>query len=145
VFAIAKMGLPNLILPNSLSSRLSNYQSYRSYMSLCERTFPELATSQHAMVILRPLIVKNGLSDLFIKILKANDFIILKRKIRVLTKTEIAYLAKKDNINNENLEAYSNMMQSSRSEILALTKIGALRDAQTIVDGTAPFGRRRVP
>jgi len=145
LFAIARMGLPNLVLPNSLSIRLSNYSTYASYMALCERSFPELATSQHSVVVLRPLVVKNGLSEIFIKILKANDFVILKRKQRVLTKTEIGYLADRDGVDNASLQAYTNMMQSGRSEILALTKIGAIQDAKSIVNGTAPFGRRRVP
>lgn len=145
LFAISRMGLPNLVLPNSLSIRLSNYSTFQSYMALCERSFPELATSQHTVIVLRPMIVKNGLSEIFIKILKANDFVVLKRKQRVLTKTEIGYLAEKDGVGNQSLQAYTNLMQSGRSEILALSKIGAIQDAKSIVNGTAPFGRRRVP
>lgn len=37
------------------------------------------------------------------------------------------------------------MMQAGRCEILALSKVGALQDAKTIVNGCAPFGRRRLP
>lgn len=35
------------------------------------------------------------------------------------------------------------MMQTSRAEIVALSKIGAIKDALTITEGSAPYGRRR--
>jgi hypothetical protein len=38
------------------------------------------------------MIVKNGLNDLFVSILKANDFTIIKRDVRMLSKAEIAHM-----------------------------------------------------
>ena len=40
------------------------------------------------VVILRPLIVKNDLNDLFVEILKANDFLIIKRIIKTISREE---------------------------------------------------------
>jgi len=47
---------------------------------------------------MRPIIVKNGLNDLFIQILKVNDFTIIKRKTRMLTKSEVLYMAEVEKI-----------------------------------------------
>jgi hypothetical protein len=38
------------------------------------------------------MIVKNRLNNLFVGILKANDFTIIKRKTRMLTKAEVAHM-----------------------------------------------------
>ena len=43
-------------------------------------------------IVLRPAIVKNGLNDLFIEILKANEFVIIKKTIRMLNKAEVAHM-----------------------------------------------------
>ena len=45
--------------------------------------------------------VKNGLNDFLVQILRINDFVILKRKIRKLTRGEIVYLADKEGITDE--------------------------------------------
>lgn len=47
---------------------------------------------------------------MFVQILKANDFIILKRKIRILKMPEIAYMAKAEGITEENADLYFNLM-----------------------------------
>ena len=39
IFAIAKVGLPNLILPSSLDIKISNFNSYSSYLQLCDNFF----------------------------------------------------------------------------------------------------------
>ena len=49
-------------------------------------------------MVLRPMIVKNGLNDLILKIMQANEFLILKRQIRMLTKAEVAYLFRSEKI-----------------------------------------------
>ena len=93
IFAIAKVGLPNLILPSSLDIKLSNYNQYSSYLQLSDSFFPNLSQSQHSVLVFRPLIVKNGLNDFLVQILKINEFTILKRKVRMLTKAEVSFLA----------------------------------------------------
>ena len=69
---------------------------------------------------------------------------ILKRKIRKLTKGELVYLADKEGISEEQGETYYNMMMDSECEIVALTRLGASADLKTLVDGCAPLGRRRL-
>lgn len=56
------------------------------------------------------MIVKNGLNDLLLKILKANEFLILKRQIRMLTKSEVAYLFRSEKIEKRNSDIYYEMM-----------------------------------
>ena len=94
--------------------------------------------------MLRPLIVKNGLNDLFIQILKVNEFTILKRKIRMLNKAEVAFLAESESISDDKCDIYYNLMMDGESEIVVVSKLGAVHDLKSVVDGSAPYGRRRI-
>jgi hypothetical protein len=143
-FAIAKVGLPNLILPSSLDIKLTNYNHYSSYVQLADTLFPGLANSQHSVIIFRPLVVKNGLHDFFVQILRLNDFVILKRKVRMLTRAEVAFMAEQEGITDDKCEMYYNIMMESDSEVVAVTKLGAVSDLKSLTDGAAPFGRRRL-
>ena len=96
------------------------------------------------MLVIRPLMVKNGLNDFLVQILRINEFIILKRRIRKLTRAEIQYLSEKEGITDDKCETYYNMMMDSEVEIVAVTKMGATSDMKTLVDGCAPLGRRRI-
>ena len=73
------MGLPNLIMPNTLDIKLSNYENFDNYVEISDLFFPDTAKVQQTLVVFRPLIVRNGLNDLFFKILVDNEFVILKR------------------------------------------------------------------
>ena len=98
MFAIAKVGVANLILPNTLDVKLTNYEDHDSYVTMSDYFFPENARSQHTVIVLRPSMVKNGLNDLLLQIIKANEFLVLKRQIRMLTKAEVAYLFRAEKI-----------------------------------------------
>jgi hypothetical protein len=65
---------------------------------LADAFFPKLSTSQLSVIVVRPPFVKTGLSEFLIRILKLNDFTILKRKTRMLTKPEVAFLAEQEGI-----------------------------------------------
>ena len=102
IFAIAKVGVANLILPNTLDVKISNYEDFDSYVTISDLFFPNASKSQFSVVVLRPLMVKNGLNDLILQILKANEFLVLKRHTRMLTKAEIAYLYRAEKIQERN-------------------------------------------
>lgn len=69
---------------------------------------------------------------------------VVKRKIRMLRKTEAMYLAKVEGVTEKNSALYYNMMLEGQAEILVLSKLGAVHDALTIVNGSNPHGRRRI-
>lgn len=71
---------------------MRNYQDSEQYYELSDLFFPDNSKNQLTVVIIRPIIVSNGMNDLFVEILRANDFLIIKRKKRVLTKQEASYL-----------------------------------------------------
>ena len=79
-----------------------------------------------------------------IQILRANEFLIIKRKIRTLTKAEVAHLFREEKVTKRNSELYYNMMMSGPSEVVIASKIGATYDAQTLFEGSNPNGRRRI-
>ena len=103
-----------------------------------------MAKSHQTVIVFRPAIVKNGLNELFIQILRANEFLIIKRKIRTLTKAEVAHLYREEKVTKRNSELYYNMMMSGPCEVVIASKVGAVYDAQTLFDGSNPFGRRRI-
>ena len=144
MFAIAKVGLPNLILPNTLDLKFSNYENFDKYIQVCDSFFPDLSVNQHSVMILRPVIVRNGLGDLFVTILRANEFVIVSRKTRILTGGEVAYLFHKEKIPESNKELYFDLMMAGPSEILVVSKLSAVYDAKTLLNGASPYGRRRL-
>jgi hypothetical protein len=62
----------------------------------------------------------------------------------MLNNSELAFLSEQESITEDKCEAYYNMMMEGHVEIVVVTKLGAVSDLKTIVDGNAPFGRRRV-
>ena len=106
MFSIAKVGSPNMILPSTLDVQLRNLQDDDHYIQISDHFFPENSRSQFSVVIIRPVIVVNALNDIFVEILKANDFLIIKRKVRKLTKPEASYLCQVENIDKDNMELY---------------------------------------
>lgn len=144
IFQVAKVGLSNFLMPNTLDVKLSNFEDSESVTQITDMYFPEQARVQHTMIVFRPLIVKNEINELFIKILRLNNFTILKRKIRVLQKHEISYLYQKEGISESNRELYYNAMASGPCEIVVVSGIAAVSDAKTMMSGAGQFGRRRV-
>ena len=106
--------------------------------------FPNSAKSQQTVMVLRPSIVKNGLNELLLKIMRANQFLVLKRRIRMLTKAEVAYLYRSEKISERNQELYFNMMLAGPCEIIVVSAISAVYDCHTLFNGANPYGRRRI-
>ena len=79
-----------------------------------------------------------------VNILRANEFLILRRKIRPLTGGEVAYLIKEEGIPESNRDFYFELMQSGPCEILVVSKLSGVYDAKTLMNGASPFGRRRL-
>ena len=136
--------MPNIIFPNSLDVKLSNFQDLDSLITISDMFFPEHSKEQQTVLVFRPVIVKNQLNEIFIQILRSNGFLILKRKVRVLKKAEIIYLFEQEKIDQANAAFYFDVMNSGPAEIVIVSKIGGVCDAKTLFNGAAPFGRRRV-
>ena len=64
IFAIAKIGIPNLIMPNTLDVKVSNFENYDSYTTISDHFFPENSKSHQTVVVIRPMMVRNGLNDI---------------------------------------------------------------------------------
>lgn len=115
-----------MIFPSTLDVQMRNYQDHEQYHQLADLFFPSAAKSQFTVLIFRPLIVTNDMSDLFVEILKANDFLIIKRKRRQLTHPEASYLCKLEKVSEDNIELYFNTVLSGPSEIVVVSKVGAV-------------------
>lgn len=45
MFAIAKVGLPNLIMPSTLDLKLTNFENFDNYVNIADKFFPELSVN----------------------------------------------------------------------------------------------------
>ena len=142
LFQIAKVGTPNMIFPSTLDIQMKNFQDEHQYLQIADHFFPEASRQQFTVVVIKPMIVKNGLNDLFVEILKANDFLILQRVRKTVNKREAAVLCKLEDCTKENIELYVSTLLAGPSEIVIASKVGAVQDAFTIVSGSKT-GRKR--
>lgn len=109
---------------------------------MADHFFPGNARSQISVILLRPLIVKNGLSEFMVEILKKNGFLVLERKVQTLNRQQATILCNMETVSESHLELYLDMVMSGPSEILVVSKLGAISDAKSIVHGSTT-GRRR--
>lgn len=131
-------------MPSTLDIKISNYENFENYIEISDLFFPENSKNQMTVVVLRPWIVNSGLNEFILQILLSNEFNVLKRKLRMLTKAECTYLCKEEGIREEHHALYYEIMMSGACEILALSKVGAVHDARTLFWGANPLGRRRM-
>lgn len=142
MFAVAQMGQPNMILPQTLDVLVRNYQHESHYLEVADHFFPEHARNQITVIVLRPMIVRNGLSDYIVGVLRANGFIILDRCQVKLSRSQAAALCRMEKVNADQAELYIDIVMSSPNEVVVCSKIGAVQDARSIVHGSLT-GRRR--
>jgi hypothetical protein len=43
MFALAKVGVPNLIMPNTLDLKFQNFENFDNYTQVADMYFPELS------------------------------------------------------------------------------------------------------
>ena len=126
LFAIAKVGSPNMVFPNTLDVQIKNFQDQHQYLQVADYFFPENARSQYTVLVLKPLIVQNGLNNLFVEILRANEFRLLKRKVRKLSEQEAGYLCGLEKVQKENMALYVRLIMAGPCEIVVVSKVGAV-------------------
>ena len=142
LFAVANVGTPNMIFPSTLDVTFRNFQDAEHYVQLSDYFFPANAKAQLSVIVIRPLVVQNGMNDLFVAILEANDFLVLERQTRVLTEQEASYLCGLEKTSKGNIELALDYSRAGASEIVVVSKLGAVSDARTLCHGSET-GRRR--
>lgn len=131
-----------MIFPSTLDVTFKNFQDSEQYVQLADHFFPASARSQLTVLVIRPVVVQNGMSDLLVEILKANDFLVLERQTRVLTRQEASHLCKLEKVSPGNIELALDYAMAGPSEIVVVSKLGAVNDARTLCHGSET-GRRR--
>jgi len=130
---IGSSSLINTITDNNLD--VLNISKSRDIELISNIFFQEVIEYDQISIVMRPYIVRSGISEIILNIFKINNFQILKRKLQVLNKDEAELLFKYEKL-DENFKAYYiKMMTDSNSEIVLLSKFGALNDAKIICNG----------
>ena len=89
---------------------------------------------QRIIIILKPFICRNNLSDILLNIFKVNNFKILTRKTLVLNDDDSNYLYHHECPNEEiSFKNYYHMMKDSKCEIVLLSKFRAFAEAHAIL------------
>lgn len=88
------------------------------------------------------MIVRNGLSDYFVEVMRANGFQILERTKVKLNREQATALCRMEKVSADQAELYIDIVMSSPNEVVVVSKIGAVFDARAIVHGSIT-GRRR--
>jgi hypothetical protein len=76
--------------------------------------------------------------------MRNNEFVVIKRTVRMLSMAETAYLFRSEEIPEANNKLYFDLMMAGPCDIIILSKIGGVHDARTLFNGANPFGRRSV-
>ena len=66
------------------------------------------------------------MNDLFLEILKSNEFRILSRKLRNLKRYEASYLCFLERVDEKNKDIYVDTIMDGPCEIIVMSKIGAV-------------------
>ena len=72
-----------------------------------------------------------------------NEFLIIKRIIKTISRDEALTICKMERVTKSNVELYVDTVLAGPSEIIIMSKIGAIQDAKTISMGSIT-GRRRI-
>ena len=99
-----------------------NFNSTRDIELISNIFFKEIIKYEHITIIMRPYIVRSGISEIILNIFKLNNFQILKRKLKVLDKDEAKLLFKYEKLDGNFEEYYFKIMTDSNSEIVLLAK-----------------------
>lgn len=118
-----------------------NFKSSTEKDILSNIFFPKETSYGRVLLVLRPILVRSGLSDAILNILKLNNFSILKRKSLVLNKFQLQFLYQmefgsgveaEDENNFLDFEKYVKIMTDFNVEICVLSKFCALEDLKLI-------------
>ena len=88
------------------------------------------------------MVVRNGLSDYLVEVLRANGFRVLERAQIKLNRQQAAALCRMEKVSEDHAELYVDVVMASPSEVVVVSKIGAVADARAIIHGSTT-GRRR--
>jgi nucleoside diphosphate kinase len=114
-----------------------NFKSPTEKEILSNIFFPKETSYGRVLLVLRPIIVRSGLSDAILNILKLNNFNILKRKSLVLNKFQLQFLYQMEfgvekNNNFLDFEEYVKIMTDFNVEVCVLSKFGAVEDLKLL-------------
>lgn len=89
-----------------------------------------------SLLIIRPNIVKLGISDIIINLLKRNNFLIISRKEICLTKYEALFLFNFEKINKLYKEFYISYMTESHCIALVIGKFGCIESLANLFNSS---------
>jgi nucleoside diphosphate kinase len=126
----------------NLDYSLVSFNDDCKYIGISDTFFPSLSKTERVFVILRPTLLKSQLNTQILKLFQINNFLLLKEKTKLLTQSEVNLLAHLENISEENMYAYLEIMLESEVQLLVFAKYGAVSEANLIANGCRN-GRKR--
>lgn len=135
---IAKVGSTNFFPNDQILSEffeITNITNQRYIEILNNVFFKEESGYNRFLIVLRPIIVKVGLSDTILNILKINNFVIIHQSLHYLTRKEAEFLFHFENLNEEFKENYISQMTESYSNLVVVSRMAGLKLIKILSDG----------
>lgn len=89
--------------------------------------------------LLRPLVVNNGIEELFLNVFRINKFIIVKRVYKKLDDYELNYLAKVEGVEDESFDNYCQLMTGGPVCFVVMSNYSAVSLGSFLANGFRDF------
>jgi len=108
------------------------YADFVEYVRLSDSLYPNRYRLQRTVILLRPSIIRLGLTDLIVSFFERKNFVVLHRSTASLTDYNASLLSRLEEISEDQIELYKESIQETHVETLLLTKYGAISEAYSL-------------
>jgi hypothetical protein len=93
---------------------------------------PSYLLGQRCIIVIRPLVTRY--SEIIANILRLNGFVVIQRRKQRMSMEEAHFISALEHIQEEEMNEYLEMMTAGPSELILVSKRGALFEAQALLN-----------
>ena len=127
---LSKVGPGISVNPQGISDSLDviYITKPKDFEILSSLFFREIMDYSRVLMVFRPMMVRSGLNEAIINILKINGFNIIKRRFVKLDLIDSKFLFHFEGLDENFLDDYSKIMTESEVEIICISKFGGVNN-----------------
>lgn len=128
------------VLPIDIKDKIDVFQvkNLRDIDILSNVFFEDSQKYQRILIVIRPVLVKLKLQDLIIKkLLKINNFVILKEELVCLSKEQASFIFNFENIDEKFRDSYIDLMTESYSHVIVVSRFSAFYYLNSLCENNA--------
>lgn len=130
ILLLSKVGPGISVNPQGISDSLDviYITKPKDFEILSSLFFREIMDYSRVLMVFRPMMVRSGLNEAIINILKINGFNIIKRRFVKLDLIDSKFLFHFEGLDENFLDDYSKIMTESEVEIICISKFGGVNN-----------------